>query len=184
MRIIGGTLKGRKLATFRGMTIRPTADRLREAIFNILGERVKATVVLDLFAGTGSFGIEALSRGALAAVFVDSSKEAIATIRKNLRSFHLENCARTIRWNILKNLNCIKSHDGGFDLVFLDPPYNQEHIKPALTNLGQNVSIPKGACIVIEHSCDEPIPAEISVFVLTDQRKYGQTLVSFLLYRP
>ena len=85
MRVIGGTLKGRKLATIRGTRVRPTANRLREAIFNILANRVEKSVVLDLFAGTGALGIEALSRGAQSAVFVDNSKSAMNILKKNVR---------------------------------------------------------------------------------------------------
>ncbi|UCH20549.1 MAG: 16S rRNA (guanine(966)-N(2))-methyltransferase RsmD [Deltaproteobacteria bacterium] len=184
MRVIGGTFRGKLLATFRGMTIRPTADRVREAIFNILADHVQGAVVLDLFAGTGAFGIEALSRGAKYAVFVDNSKKAIATIKKNIRSCALEQSTAIIKWDILKSLNCIKSFDPAFDLVFLDPPYKKDCIKPALINLSQNATMVKGACVVIEHSFFEPIPTEISVFVITNERRYAHTLVSFLKYKP
>lgn len=184
MRVIGGTFRGKPLATFRGIRIRPTADRVREAIFNILADQVQGAIVLDLFAGTGAFGIEALSRGAKFAVFVDNSVKAIATIKKNIRSCVLEQSTKIIKWDILKNLNCIKSIDPAFDLVFLDPPYKKDCIKPALINLSQNDAMVKGAGVVIEHSFYEPIPAEMSAFAVTDERKYSHTLVSFLKYQP
>jgi 16S rRNA (guanine966-N2)-methyltransferase len=166
------------------MRIRPTADRVREAIFNILANQVQGAVVLDLFAGTGAFGIEALSRGAKYAVFVDNSEKAIATIKKNVRSCALEQSTAIIKWDILKSLNCIKSFDPAFNLVFLDPPYKKDCIKPALINLSQNDAMVKGACVVIEHSFYEPIPAEIPVFAITNARRYAHTLVSFLKYKP
>ena len=184
MRVIGGTLKGRKLATIRGTIIRPTADRLREAIFNILADRVEKAVVLDLFAGTGALGIEALSRGAQSAVFVDNSKSAIAILKKNIKYCAIQENATIIKWDILKNLKFIKSFDPAFDLVFLDPPYNKDCIKPVLNNLYRNGALEKGACLVIEHSDYEPVPKEIPVFNITDERRYGRTLVSFLHYEP
>lgn len=184
MRIIGGKLKGKKLAPIRGTKIRPTADRLREAIFNILGDRVKGAFVLDLFAGTGACGIEALSRGAQFAVFVDNSKESIITVKNNVRSCGLEQCSETIRWDILKNLNCIEAHDRSFDLVFLDPPYNKNCIKPTLLKLHHKDALVPGGCIVIEHSYREEVPPDIGEFRATDTRRYGQALVTFLTYGP
>jgi 16S rRNA (guanine966-N2)-methyltransferase len=184
LRVIGGTLKGRKLATMRGKTVRPTANRLREAIFNILADRVEKAVVLDLFAGTGALGIEALSRGAQSAVFVDNSKSAIAILKKNIRYCAIHENATLIKWDVLKNLKFIKSFDPAFDLVFLDPPYNKDCLKPVLNNIYRNAILAKGACLVIEHSDTEPVPMEIPVFNITDERSYGRTLVSFLHYKP
>jgi len=108
LRIIGGNLKGRKLHKFRGADIRPTADRLRESIFDILGNRVQNKRVLDLFAGTGALGLEALSRGAETAVFIDNRSVALALIRRNISTCQMENRSETIKWDITKNLNCLK----------------------------------------------------------------------------
>ena len=182
LRIIGGDLKGKKLYSIPGTTIRPTADRLRESIFNILSFRVQDAVVLDLFAGTGAFGIEALSRGAESVVFVDNNKGVISVIDRNVRSCALGNRAKIIKWNIIKNLNCLKSISTAFDLVFLDPPYNQNMVKPSLFNLDHSRALARAACIVVEHSLLEAIPQDLLTFELADQRKYGKTLVSFLNY--
>jgi 16S rRNA (guanine966-N2)-methyltransferase len=184
LRIIGGKLKGKKLARIRGTKIRPTADRLREAIFNILADRVKDAFVLDLFAGSGACGIEALSRGAQFAVFVDNSKESITTIKNNVRSCGYEQCSETIRWDILKNLNCIGAYDRGFDLVFLDPPYNTNCITPTLIKLHRKNTLVRGGCIVIEHSYHEGVPSDIGDFRAMDGRRYGQALVTFLSCGP
>ena len=135
LRIIGGELKGKKLYTIPGTLIRPTADRLRESIFNILSYLVKEAVVLDLFAGTGALGIEALSRGADSAVFIDNNKKALSVIERNIQSCAVDNRSQIIRWDIVKNLNCINSVDSKFNLVFMDPPYNKGMIKPTLNNL-------------------------------------------------
>jgi 16S rRNA (guanine966-N2)-methyltransferase len=182
LRIIGGNLKGKKLYSIPGTTIRPSADRLRESIFNILSFRVQDAVVLDLFAGTGAFGIEALSRGAESAVFVDNNKEVISVIDRNVRSCALDDRVNIINWNIKKNLNCLKSFRRAFNLVFLDPPYNQSMVKPALSNLEQSRSLGKEAYFVIEHSPLEKITNDLLNFEMRDQRRYGRALVSFLNY--
>ncbi|QTA90687.1 16S rRNA (guanine(966)-N(2))-methyltransferase RsmD [Desulfonema magnum] len=183
MRIISGELKGRKLHSVRGMAIRPTADRVRESLFNILSSHVREAVVLDLFAGTGAFGIEALSRGAAFAVFIDKHKSALSTVARNIRSCGLENRTKTIKWDIQKNLNCIKlTSFSAFNLVFMDPPYNRNLIKPSLCNLRASGSLEKGAIVAVEHSLSEAIPENYTEYVIADQRKYGKTLVSFLNY--
>ena len=182
LRIIGGALKGKKLYSVRNMSIRPTADRLRESIFNILSQRVLGAVVIDLFAGTGALGIEALSRGAESVVFVDNGKGALSVLRRNIDSCILDQKAYIIKWNISQNLNCIKSRKQHFNLIFIDPPYDKNLIKPTLFNLDDSHSLKKGACIVVEHSLFEPIPTDLFAFDLLDQRKYGKTLVSFLNY--
>jgi 16S rRNA (guanine966-N2)-methyltransferase len=180
LRIISGSLKGKKLHSIQGVTIRPTADRLRESIFNILSFRVHKAMVLDLFAGTGALGIEALSRGAESAVFVDNNPRAIAVIKSNIKSCCFEKHAHIIRWDIKKKLNCLVTIGRTFNLVFLDPPYNRGMVKPALLNLEYTRSVEKGSCIVVEHSPLEPIPEDLFIFEIADQRRYGKTLVSFL----
>jgi 16S rRNA (guanine966-N2)-methyltransferase len=182
IRIIGGELKSRKLVTVSGRQTRPTADRVRESIFNILGDRVPNALVLDLFAGTGAMGIEALSRGAESVLFADNDKRALTALEKNVKACSLESRAKIIKWNILKNLNITRSFQHTFNLVFIDPPYNQNLIEPTLLNLGKSQCIENGACVAIEHSPQEPIPEKDERFKISNQRRYGKTLVSFLFY--
>lgn len=182
LRIIAGDLKRKKLYSPDGFSTRPTANRLRESIFNILSFNIQKTVVLDLFAGTGAFGIEALSRGAASVVFIDNDPTTLAVLKRNLRSCNLEDRATVIKWDIKRNLNCLKSFSLSFDLVFMDPPYNKNLIQPALSNLFQCQSLLDRACIVIEHSVLEPISDNIVGFSLVDRRQYGKTIVSFLNY--
>jgi 16S rRNA (guanine966-N2)-methyltransferase len=183
VRIIGGELKGRRLYSIRGTAVRPTADRLRESIFNIISSCVPDAVVLDLFSGTGALGIEALSRGAESAVFIDNSKEALSVIKNNIELCDLDKRARLIKWDIKRNLNCLKSTQPSFfTLVFLDPPYNQSMIEPTLFNLDLSRSMKKEAVIVVEHAPFESIPREFAAFEVTGQRRYGKTLVSLLKY--
>lgn len=180
IRIIGGELKGRKLVTVAGKETRPTADRVRESIFNILGKNVQGARIIDLYAGTGAMGIEALSRGAQFVFFADNQKAALDALAKNLKTCSLESKASAIKWNINDNLNILRSHKPAFDLVFIDPPYNKNMIQPTLTHLGSSQCLANGARLVIEHSPLESIPANQLKFELADQRRYGKTLVSFL----
>ena len=180
MRVIGGTLRGRRLIAPAGRATRPTADRIRESIFNILGGSVRDKRVLDLFAGTGALGIEALSRGASRAVFVDQANAALAALRRNIQDLGLQARSRVIPWNILKNLNCLQAEPEAFDLVFMDPPYETHTVTPAVVALVSCGALAPDACIVIEHSTREPIAQSLAGLSLTDQRRFGKTLVSFM----
>jgi 16S rRNA (guanine966-N2)-methyltransferase len=182
LRIIGGHLKGKKLKSIQGKLVRPTSDRTREAIFNILSNSIAKALVLDLYAGTGALGIEALSRGAERALFVDNRNASLFVLKQNIDSCGLGEKAGIVKWNIRQNLNCIKSIGLKFDLIFLDPPYNRSLITPSLINLYKSDGLKNKACIVIEHSVDESLPADLCAYRLADQRKYGKTLVSFLNY--
>lgn len=182
MRIIGGSLKGKRLFSIPGKKVRPTADRLRESIFNILSFKVPEAVVLDLFAGTGAFGIESLSRGASQSVFVEKSREALGVIKRNIQTSTLETQAQVIKWDIAKNLNCLRRIPLRYDLVFMDPPYNRELVKKGLRSLYLSDCLKQEACIVVEHSASEPVPENTMKFDISDQRQYGKTLVTFLTH--
>ena len=163
----------------KGLHVRPTSDKHRESIFNIIAPYIGDTTVLDLFAGTGALGIEALSRGASFAVFVDNHPDALEVIDKNIQNCALETVTRIIRWNVLKNLNCLKMYS--FDLVLMDPPYNMKSVEPVLLNLQRCDCLKNEALIVVEHAFDKPFQENLC-FKLVDQRRYGKTLVSFLNY--
>ena len=180
MRVISGTLKGRRLIAPDGRTTRPTADRIKESVFNILAGSLVDRRVLDLYAGTGALGIEALSRGAASAVFIDQAKTALAALRKNIETFKLEDRTRIIRWNILNDLECLTSTNRKFDLVFMDPPYEVNAVAPTLTGLVSCGVLAPGARVVIEHSLREAITTPIDWLRLADQRRFGKTLVSFM----
>ena len=180
MRIISGTLKGRRLVAPRGMATRPTADRIKESIFNILAGDIQNRQVLDLFAGTGALGIEALSRGAAFAVFIDRAKPALSALRRNILNLELEERTRVIHWNILTNLNCLIPDQHRFDLVFMDPPYESDAVAVSLTALTACNALAHGARLVIEHSVRESIALPSKGLTLIDQRHFGTTLVSFI----
>jgi 16S rRNA (guanine966-N2)-methyltransferase len=182
LRIIGGRLRGKKLYSAPGTHTRPTADRVREAIFNILNTEVVGTKVLDMFAGTGCFGLEALSRGAERAVFIDNHRLPVSVIKKNIAACRFDAVARIHKCDFRYDANRLSIIGNGFDLVFMDPPYNQGLVESTLVLLGTKELLKKEAIVIVEHTSLEPIGESIKPFVVEDQRKYGKTLVSFLRY--
>jgi 16S rRNA (guanine966-N2)-methyltransferase len=176
MRIIGGSLGGRHLRAPRGLATRPTGDRVREAIFNILGPPPDAAKVLDLFAGAGGLGLEALSRGAAAATFVDQSAAACRAIDENARELGVESRVRVIRADVHRALPRLWA-GGRFDWVFLDPPYAGDDLTRALG------ALPPAGVVIAEHDRRRPPPEEVNGrmggLVLADRRRYGDTEVSF-----
>jgi 16S rRNA (guanine966-N2)-methyltransferase len=182
LRIISGILKGKKLTSFQGDTIRPTSDRIREAVFNILAPRIQGSVVLDLFAGTGALGIEALSRGASAATFIEKDTAALSLLRRNLKLCGFETLSTVIQWDILKSLQCLQPQDPKFDLVFMDPPYRKDLIQNTLRHLHMSRVLQKNALVVAEHSQFDSIQESPAAFKAKDERRYRKTLVSFLEY--
>ncbi len=176
MRIIAGLAKGRKLIAPRSFSVRPVSDKVKGAIFNILGP-LDGETVLDLFAGSGSVGLEALSRGATKVVFVDVFHESLQCLQKNTAACGFEKQVVILKGKIPEVLKKIKNHPP-FSLIFVDPPYDKNLINPALEGLCINKLIDAQTTLIIEHSPREtPSCEELS---LVDQRKYGQTLVSFL----
>jgi 16S rRNA (guanine966-N2)-methyltransferase len=173
MRIIAGKYKGRRLFVPAGLKIRPTSDRVKEAIFNILSPYLSEALVLDLYAGTGNLGIEALSRGAKRAVFVDKHPLAIQTIKRNLFILGIKDEALVYKRDILKGLSFLKEQ---YQLIFMDPPYEKGYIEKTLAYLFPFLA--KDGIIIIEHSPKEKF--SLKGFFLIDRRQYGQTEVSFL----
>jgi 16S rRNA (guanine(966)-N(2))-methyltransferase RsmD len=180
MRIIAGAFKGRRLAPVKGR-IRPTAAKVREAVFSILGPAVVGLRVLDLFAGTGALGIEALSRGAAAAVFVEDHPESLKVLRRNLADLGLAD--RTTVWPlpVTAALTKLAGLGESFGLAFLDPPYGGPDAAAALTAMaGLNLLAP-GARVVVEHSRRESLPEVCGGLTLLTVRRYGDTQVAFYL---
>lgn len=182
MRITGGTHRGRKLAPLKeaGKSIRPTSDRVREALFNILGNRVAQAKVLDLFAGTGAFGIEALSRGADFSVFIDQSRAAEQLIRTNLLTCFTQPRALIIKGSLpsptpfAKLVAKLPQHTG-FDLVFLDPPYKKKLAEQTVQVVEQIQLLAPEALVIIEEHSSVHLADQIGSLRLIDQRKYGET---------
>lgn len=177
MRVIGGKYKGHSLFAPKGLRIRPTSDLVKEAIFDILNLDWRKKAVLDLFAGTGNLGIEALSRGADKAVFVDSSTEAIRSIKKNLSFLGISE-AVILRRDITKGVNFLKKW-APFDVVFIDPPYKRGLIEKILKLLLKPPNILNTESIlVIEHYFKQRFAVE--PFLFKKRQEYGQTAISIL----
>ena len=178
MNIIGGIYKGRVITMPGGPAIRPTSNKVREALFNILGERVRGAVVLELFAGSGSLGIEAISRGAKSAVFVDNDAGCSRTIRKNLKSLGISGGVKVTQLNVVQ---AIKKLDGKekFDMIFMDPPYSRGWIKKILINLGQYDILNHPGLLICEHHKKDETPQAEGGFVKFRENRYGDTVLSF-----
>ena len=153
MRIISGTKRGMKLAEFEGMDIRPTTDRVRESVFNLIQGYVRGAVVLDLFAGSGGIGIEALSRGAREAVFVEKNPKAMECVKENLKFTRLEKKGLTLTKDVMNALYQLEG-EKVFDFVFMDPPYNMGFEKRVLEYLAGSDLIYEDTVIIVEASLD------------------------------
>lgn len=178
MRVIAGTARSVPLKTLDGLATRPTTDRVKTSLFNIIQFEIAGREVLDLFGGSGALGIEALSRGAKHAVFVDQSSDAIAVIRENLQKTRLAEKAQVVQSEALSYLqNCKKR----FDLVFLDPPYAENLLENALNRISEIDILKSGGIIVAERSVEKPCPDGGSAFVRSKDYRYGKTVIT--LYR-
>lgn len=178
MRIIAGRFRGRTLAAPTSAAVRPTADRVREAVYSILGERVVGSRVLDLFAGTGAMGLEALSRGAARAVFVDHHRSSVALIRANL-----ERCGirppegEILAMSAAAAVSRLASQNCQFDLIFMDPPYGKGWINKTLEILDPVAAT--GALVIAEHHEQDAIADFLPPWKAEDQRRYGTVSVTF-----
>ena len=178
MRVITGKARGVQLKTPDGMLTRPTADRVKEALFSIINFDLPGAAVLDLFGGTGQLGIEALSRGAKSAVFVDQREDACKIIRENLRRTKLESQARVIRSDYLDYLRRSREK---FDIILLDPPYAEVFLENALKCNTEIDILQSGGIIVAERPVEKELPFEFEGFTRSKDYKYGKILLT--IYR-
>ena len=178
MRVITGKARGVQLKTPDGMLTRPTADRVKEALFSIINFDLPGAAVLDLFGGTGQLGIEALSRGAKSAVFVDQREDACKIIRENLRRTKLESQARVIRSDYLDYLRRSREK---FDIILLDPPYAEVFLENALNCITEIDILQSGGIIVAERPVEKELPFEFEGFTRSKDYKYGKILLT--IYR-
>ena len=175
MRVITGKARGVQLKTPDGMLTRPTTDRVKEALFSIIQFDIPTSRVLDLFGGTGQLGIEALSRGAKSAVFVDHQENACKLIRENLRRTRLEADGKVVRADYLDYLRRCREQ---FDIVFLDPPYAEVFLENALKCITEIDILQSGGIIVAERPLGKELPWEFEGFIRSRDYKYGKTLIT------
>jgi len=182
MRVIAGSAKGMPLRAVPGSTTRPISDRVKEALFNILGAEIDGARVLDLFAGTGSVGIEALSRHAVEAVFVEKNPRAIATIRENLSRTRLQAAAKVIRADVFRYLSRDPSP---FDLIYVAPPQYEGLWSKTLLALDTNHGwLDRDGQVVIQIFPKELESLKLDSLRLSSQRKYGSSMLCFYEYVP
>lgn len=179
MRIISGTAKSKLFRTVRGMRVRPTSDRTREAVFNILGDSVENARVLDLFAGSGALGMEAISRGARFAVFVEKTRSVALAIKKNLGQLDFQN-AEVFSMDVFKFLKLFSKKMEKFDFIFADPPYRLfDHLWIEDLWAGVDELLHPDGTFILEHPAQWTPPEKIVDLEHFDDRTYGQTQISF-----
>lgn len=186
MRITGGKYKGFALASPKNNHIRPTADRVRESLFNILSHHpaldLEDAVVLDLFCGSGTLGLEAISRGASSCIFVDNSNTSLQLCRQNAAKLKLTDSVRFLKHNVTQRWPENFTPESKVSLVFADPPYGLDLAVPAITRLVNADLLAENTLLVIEMSAKQPESEDIPHFKIIDQRKYGDTILR--LYQP
>lgn len=178
MRVIAGKAKGIQLKTPEGMLTRPTTDRVKEALFSIIQFELPGAEVLDLFGGTGQLGIEAISRGALKAVFVDSRKDACQLIRTNLQRTHFETQSSVVQCDYMDYLNRTKEK---FRIILLDPPYAEVYLENAIKKITEIDILQSGGIIIAERPLGKDLPWEFEGYERSRDYKYGKILLT--LYR-
>lgn len=180
MRIISGKARGTKLYTLEGIETRPTLDRVKESIFNIIQNNIEDANVLDIFAGSGAIGLEMLSRGAQKAVLCDKSKSAIEIIKKNIEKTHMQDQVELYNSDFKECIQKVQNQK--FDLIYIDPPYNTNYIFQALKQIIELDIIKEDSLIILETDDEVRILKEIEEINIEviDKRKYGRATVIFL----
>ncbi len=178
MRVISGSAKGRRLKTVSGDMTRPTTDKIKESIFNIISPYLGSGNVLDLYAGSGALGIEALSRGMSKAVFVDKDWKCVEIIKNNIDLCNFFEVTEVYRNDALRALNILFKRGMQFELIFLDPPYKTNNYQLVLNFLAENNLLSKQGIIVVEHDVKMSLPSKIGVLTLIKNVNYGNTGVT------
>ncbi len=179
MRIIAGALKGQQLVTPRGHRTRPTADQVRIALMDSLMPHLPGARFLDLFAGAGGVGLEALSRGAARAVFVESDPSAFDALRRNIAALRLARQTRVVRGDVGRMLGMLAAQAERFELVFLDPPYGAGLVDATLARLGEGALTEPAAIVVAQHFTKQPPAETIGALRAFRARRFGETTLTF-----
>ena len=179
MRVITGTAKGRKLKAPKGKETRPTSDRTKESLFNIIGPRVINAKFLDLYAGTGAIGIEALSRGADLSVFVEKNPQAVKNIKSNLELTGLADRAEVISQEAEKAVDMLAAWERTFDIIFVDPPYLKGLVNESLLKINKSRLLASGGVVITESSKLDVLPVQAGLLKMVRHEKYGDTILSF-----
>ena len=179
MRVIAGTAKGRRLEVPRSGPVRPTADRVKETIFNVLGQWFDGDRVLDLYAGVGGLGIEALSRGAGHVTFVEKDRHVMSALVTNLESTGFSGRSTTLFKPVDRAVRQLGASGTKFDLVFADPPYALQETPALIASIDAAALVGEGGRVVVEHDRREAVPEGSGRLVRVDERRFGDTMVTF-----
>jgi 16S rRNA (guanine(966)-N(2))-methyltransferase RsmD len=179
VRVITGKAKGHKLKSPKGLKTRPTSDRIKESVFNIIGDILPDSLVLDLYSGTGSIGIEFLSRGAKLCYFIDNDSLSIKVINENLQKTGLISQAYVYRNDVHNAINILGRKGLSFDYIFMDPPYGKDLVIQTIENIYKLGIIKNKGIIIAEHETELELPIHILGFTKSDSRNYGRTTVTF-----
>ncbi|PYZ97904.1 16S rRNA (guanine(966)-N(2))-methyltransferase RsmD [Alteribacter lacisalsi] len=178
MRVISGDRKGTALKAVPGDSTRPTSDKVKESIFNMIGPYFSGGSALDLYGGAGGLGIEALSRGAESAVFVDRDFKAVRTIRENLKASRLQDRSEVFKNDAGRALQALVKRERSFDLIFLDPPYAKQQLGKEILYISDNHLLSPGGRVIAEHDSRVTLEHQYEKLILSRQERYGDTTVS------
>jgi len=183
MKIIGGIYKGFRLQSFPENEIRPTPSKIREALFDIIGTKIIGAEFLDLFAGSGAVGIEAISRGAKNVIFVEKNRKAIILIKNNLSKIYQNDFSNIIQIDYLQAINILNFKQKKFDIIFLDPPYNRNYALNTLHIIDQSNIAKEGCIIIVQHPFHTEVKSDFRKLLFTKEKKYGKSKVTFFYYK-
>lgn len=179
LRVISGKARGLKLNTPKNDDVRPTTDRVKESLFNIINPYIMDGDILDLFAGTGSLGIECLSRGANKCVFVDLNRSSIEIVKSNIKKARVESNSEVLNVDFKAAIERVKNNSYKFDIIFMDPPYYKNMFFEALEKIEKSNILKEDGIIVVEHDTKQEFPENIGKLINYRSKKYGNTTITF-----
>ncbi|MGL5695053.1 MAG: 16S rRNA (guanine(966)-N(2))-methyltransferase RsmD [Peptostreptococcaceae bacterium] len=179
MRVISGKARGLKLDTPKNQDVRPTTDRVKESLFNMINPYIRESNILDLFAGTGSLGIECLSRGAKKCVFIDKSKDSIKIVNSNVKKARVENESTVLNVDFKEAVKRLSAKNEKFDVIFMDPPYYENMFIECLKSIDELNLLVQDGIIVVEHDTKEKFDDSIGNLYKSREKKYGNTTITF-----
>ena len=179
MRVISGKVRGLKLDTPKNLDVRPTTDRVKESLFNIINPYIRESNILDLFAGTGSLGIECLSRGAKNCIFVDKSKESIGIVKSNIKKARVENESTILNIDFKDAVKRLSVQKQKFDVIFMDPPYYENMFIDCLKSIDEFSLLKEDGLVVVEHDTNDLFDDNIGRLYKSREKKYGNTTITF-----
>lgn len=182
MRIITGKVRGLQLTAPKNMDVRPTADRVKESLFNIIGSKIIGARVLDLFAGTGNLGLESWSRGAEAVTFIDESRESLRLVSSNITRCRAAKDCTVLKGNAVVVAERLYRHGERFDFAFCDPPYNKGLVEQIIDVFGRCQLLNDGGYLIVERSAHNLLPELPEVMENVRSQKYGETIIDFIRY--